>query len=73
MTYSQFFRAHQSVIKKNTARTRDATLEAFVSNPQAMSAAPMKEEPRYPAGRVSQGMPPDMEVTPPSSAGSTEL
>lgn len=60
--------AHQSVKMKKTARTRLATLLALVSNPHAMSAAPIKPEPRYPAGRVSQGIPPDMVVAPPSSA-----
>ena len=41
---------------------------ALVSKPHAMSAAPIRPEPRYPAGRVSQGIPPDMLVAPPSSA-----
>lgn len=44
--YSQFFRAHQRVKMKKTARTKQATLLAFVSNPQAMRHAPIKEEPR---------------------------
>lgn len=54
--------------KKNTARTRETTLLASVSNPQAIRVAPMNDEPRYPAGSVSQATPPDMLVTPPSSA-----
>ena len=45
-THNQFFRAHQRVKIKNTARTKQATLLAFVSNPQAIRHAPMKEEPR---------------------------
>ena len=67
-TYTQLFRAHQSVKRKKAAMTRDATFAAFVSNPQTMSAAPMSDEPRYPAGRVTQGIPPDIRVAPPSSA-----
>lgn len=67
-TYKTLRLAHQSVKMKKTARTRLATLLAFVSNPHAMSAAPIKPEPRYPAGSVSQGIPPDMVVAPPSSA-----
>ena len=67
-TYKILRLAHQSVKTKKTARTRLAPLLAFVSNPHAMSAAPIKPEPRYPAGRVSQGIPPDIVVAPPSSA-----
>ena len=67
-TYNQFLRAHQSVNKKNAARTRQAILLALVSNPQAIKQAPMSEEPRYPAGRVIQGIPPNIRVSPPSSA-----
>lgn len=58
---------------KNTASTIDATLLALVLNPHAIKQAPMNEEPRYPAGNVSQDMPPDMDVTPPSSASSHKL
>ena len=47
----------------------EATLLALVLKPHAIRHAPMKDEPRYPAGRVIQGMPPDMEVAPPSLAG----
>lgn len=60
--------AHHNVNKKNTASTIDAILLAFVLNPHAIKQAPMKEEPRYPAGSVSQATPPDMRVEPPSSA-----
>ena len=67
-TYNQFRLAHQSVNKKNAARTREATLLALMLNPHAMREAPMNEEPRYPAGRVMMGTPPDMRVAPPSSA-----
>lgn len=67
-TYNQFLRAHQSVNRKNAARTRDAILLAFVSKPHAINAAPISPEPRYPAGRVIQGIPPDIRVAPPSSA-----
>ena len=34
----------------------------------AIRQAPMKEDPRYPAGRVNDRMPPDILVSPPSSA-----
>jgi hypothetical protein len=68
MTYKKFLLAHQSVNKKKPANTRLAILLALVSNPQAIKAAPMKEEPRYPAGRVIHGIPPDISVAPPSSA-----
>jgi hypothetical protein len=67
-THNQFLRAHHRVKRKNTARAREAILLALVSNPHAMREAPMSEDPRYPAGRVIQGMPPDMRVSPPSSA-----
>jgi hypothetical protein len=67
-THNKLRRAHHSVNKKNTASTRLAILLAFVSNPHAIKQAPMKEEPRYPAGRVIHDMPPDMRVAPPSSA-----
>lgn len=67
-TYNQFLRAHHRVNRKNAARTRHATLLALVSNPHVIKQAPMNEEPRYPAGRVIQGMPPDIRVSPPSSA-----
>ncbi len=66
--YSQFFLAHQRVNRKNTAKTMEAILLAFVLNPQAIKHAPMKEDPRYPAGRVNDEMPPDILVAPPSSA-----
>jgi len=46
----------------------DATLLALALNPQVIRQAPMKEDPRYPAGRVNDEMPPDILVTPPSSA-----
>lgn len=59
--------------RKNAARTKEATLLALVSKPQVMSAAPIKEEPKYPAGRVNQGIPPDMLVEPPSSAMSKRV
>jgi hypothetical protein len=68
---NQFFRAHHSVNRKNAARTRHATLLALVSNPHAIKQAPMSEEPRYPAGRVIQGIPPDIRVSPPSSGSSS--
>lgn len=45
-TYNQFRFAHQSVNKKKTAITIDATLLAFVSNPHAINEAPIKDEPR---------------------------
>ena len=67
-THRRLRRAHQSVKIKNAASTRLATLLAFVSNPHAISAAPIRPEPRYPAGSVSHGIPPDMLVAPPSSA-----
>ena len=53
---------------KKAANTSEAILLALVSKPHAIKAAPMSEDPRYPAGRVSQGIPPDMRVAPPSSA-----
>jgi hypothetical protein len=56
------------VKRKNTAMTSEAILLAFVLNPHAIKQAPINEEPRYPAGRVSQDIPPDILVTPPSSA-----
>jgi hypothetical protein len=67
-THSQFLRAHHNVKRKNTPRARQAILLALVSNPHAIRQAPMSEDPRYPAGRVIHGMPPDMRVSPPSSA-----
>jgi len=67
-THRTFRLAHHSVKIKNAARTMLATLLALVSNPHAMSAAPIRPEPRYPAGKVSQEIPPDMVVAPPSSA-----
>jgi len=63
--------AHQSVKTKKTARTRLATLLALVSNPHAISAAPIRLEPRYPAGSVIHAIPPDILVAPPSSAART--
>jgi len=63
--------AHQSVKTKKTARTRLATLLALVSNPHAISAAPIRLEPRYPAGSVIHAIPPDILVAPPSSATRT--
>jgi hypothetical protein len=68
MTDTQLRRAHQRVKTKKPARANEAILLAFSLKPQAMSAAPTREEPRYPAGRVIQGIPPDMRVAPPSSA-----
>ena len=50
------------------ARTIVATFDASVSNPQAMRQAPIKLLPRYPAGSVMRGIPPDILVAPPSSA-----
>ena len=64
----QLLLAHQSVKRKNTASTIDAILLAFVLNPHAIKHAPMNEDPRYPAGRVNHGIPPDIAVEPPSSA-----
>lgn len=46
LTYKRFLRAHHKVNRKKTARTRVATLLAFVSKPHAMRQAPMKHEPR---------------------------
>lgn len=54
--------------RKKAARARLAILLALVLKPQAMRQAPMKEEPRYPAGKVKAGIPPDILVAPPSSA-----
>jgi len=51
----------------------DAILLAFVLNPQTIRHAPMKEEPRYPAGRVIQEIPPDILVAPPSSAENLKM
>ena len=64
----QLLLAHQRVKRKNTASTIDAILLAFVLNPHAIKHAPMNEDPRYPAGRVNHGIPPDIAVEPPSSA-----
>ena len=64
----QFLRAHHRVNRKKAAKTIDATLLAFISNPHAIKQAPMNDDPRYPAGRVMKGIPPDMRVAPPSSA-----
>ena len=50
------------------ARTSVATFDASVSNPHAMRQAPIKLLPRYPAGSVMIGIPPDILVAPPSSA-----
>lgn len=49
---TQDLRAQYSVISMNPTRTRQATLEALVSNPQAIRLAPMNDEPKYPAGNV---------------------
>lgn len=54
--YNKLRRAHQSVRMKNPPRARHAILLALVSNPHAISAAPIKEEPRYPAGSVTDDM-----------------
>jgi hypothetical protein len=53
---------------KKAARMIVAILLALVLKPHAIRHAPMKDEPRYPAGSVSQGIPPDIFVAPPSSA-----
>lgn len=66
-THSQFLLAHQRLIRKMTAKTKVAILLASKSYPQAIRAAPMKELPKYPAGRVNQGIPPLILVAPPSS------
>jgi hypothetical protein len=68
LTYSISRLAHHRKNRKNTARTKQATLLAFVSKPHTISAAPIRLEPRYPAGSVSQAIPPDICVAPPSSA-----
>ena len=68
ITHSQFLLAHHKVTKKHAAKTREAILLAFVSNPHAIRHAPMNEDPRYPAGNVIHCMPPDILVAPPSSA-----
>ena len=60
--------AHQRVNTKKKAITIVATLLASISNPQAIREAPMKDDPRYPAGNVMSGIPPDIRVAPPSSA-----
>ena len=52
-TYNKLRLAHHRVRMKNPASTRHAILLALVSNPHAINAAPIKEEPRYPAGRVT--------------------
>jgi len=67
----QFLLAHQSVKRKNTASTIDAILLALVLNPHAIKHAPMNEDPRYPAGRVNHGIPPDIAVEPPSSGSNS--
>ena len=69
---SQSRRAHHSVSKKQTASTRLATLLATISNPQKIKSAPIKEDPRYPAGKVIAQIPPRMCVTPPS-LGSNDI
>jgi hypothetical protein len=43
---SQSLLAHQSVSRKQTPKTILATLLATMSNPQNMSRAPMREDPR---------------------------
>jgi len=68
ITHNQFLLAHHKVTKKHAAKTREAILLAFVSNPHAIRHAPMNEDPRYPAGNVIHCMPPDILVAPPSSA-----
>jgi len=72
MIVSQSLRAHHSVNRKQTPSTILAILLATMSNPQNMRSAPMREEPRYPAGKVMADMPPCMCVTPPSR-GSREM
>lgn len=68
VTTNKLCLSYHNVNKKNAAITMDAILLAFVLNPQAMKQAPINEEPRYPAGRVIQDTPPDIRVSPPSSA-----
>lgn len=66
---SGFMSARSRYDSTNThARTIVATFDASVSNPQAMRQAPIKLLPRYPAGSVMAGIPPDILVAPPSSA-----
>ena len=57
-------RAQNNDNMKIAASTRVAILEAFVSKPQAIMQAPKKLLPKYPAGRVHMGMPPDIWVAP---------
>jgi len=54
-THNKLRLAHHRVKMKNPASTRHAILLALVSNPHAINAAPIKEEPRYPAGNVTDG------------------
>lgn len=60
---SQSFRAHHSVSKKQTPRTMLAILLATMLKPQKVSRAPIRLDPRYPAGNVIAWIPPDMCVT----------
>lgn len=69
---NQSFRAHQSVKRKQTPRTKLATLLATISNPAKIKRAPMMDDPRYPAGNVIADIPPLICVTPPSW-GSSEI
>ena len=69
---SQSLLAHHSVSRKQTPRTMLAILLATISKPQNMRSAPMREDPRYPAGSVIALIPPCMCVTPPSR-GSREM
>ena len=72
MIVNQSFRAHHSVSKKHTPSTILATLLATILNPQNVSSAPIRLDPRYPAGSVMACFPPRMCVTPPS-CGSSEM
>src|SRR5690348_14784396 len=67
---SQSLFPHQSVSKKQTPKTKLATLLATMLNPQKIRRAPMIEDPRYPAGSVNAVIPPDICVTPPSRGSS---
>jgi hypothetical protein len=69
---NQSLRAHQSVNKKHTPSTILATLLATMLNPANISNAPIKLDPRYPAGSVRNCLPPRICVTPPSW-GSSEI
>jgi hypothetical protein len=63
---NQSFLAHHNVNKKHTPSTILATLLATMLKPQNVSSAPIRLDPRYPAGSVMNCLPPRMCVTPPS-------